>query len=151
MNFQKTETRPEVVKGRQRPGASKRNLLFARVKLLLVDDNREFLGSVVRFLAGYPELEVVAAAVSAREALDQIEVLRPDVVLLDIVMPKMDGLEATKLLKSSPLSLKVVIWTLHTDSQYRMAAIEAGADGFVVKSQLGKELLPLIRRIAGSG
>jgi DNA-binding NarL/FixJ family response regulator len=115
--------------------------------VLLVDDNREFLASAVRFLSGYPDLEVVAAALSACEALAQIEVLHPDVVLMDFVMPQMGGLEATKVIKRSPVGPKVIIWTLHVDARYLAAAVAAGADGFVDKSHLGEQLLPLIHQV----
>lgn len=118
-----------------------------QVRVLLVDDNREFLASAVRLLSGYPELEVVAVAFSAREAMDQIEVLLPDAVLMDIAMPEFDGLEATRLIKASPEGPKVIIWTLQVDARYQAAAVAAGADGFVVKSNLGKQLLPLIQHI----
>jgi DNA-binding NarL/FixJ family response regulator len=117
------------------------------VRAVLIDDNREFLASAVRFLSAFPELDVVAAAVSAREAIDQIEVLQPDVVFMDIVMPEMDGLEATRLIKTSPASPKIIVWTLHVDPQYHAAALAAGADGFVAKSHLSKQLMPLISQI----
>jgi DNA-binding NarL/FixJ family response regulator len=112
----------------------------------VVDDSKDFLASAVQLLSTYPEVEVVAAAFTAREAIDQVEVLQPDVVLIDLVMPEMDGLEATRELKAS-YGLKVIIWTLYGDARYHVAAAGAGADGFLSKSHIGKWLRPLLRYI----
>ena len=118
----------------------------ARVRVIVVDDSKDFLASAVQLLSTYPEVEVVAAAFTAREAIDQVEVLQPDVVLIDLVMPEMDGLEATRELKAS-YGLKVIIWTLYGDARYHVAAAGAGADGFLSKSHIGKWLRPLLRYI----
>jgi DNA-binding NarL/FixJ family response regulator len=121
------------------------------LRVLLVDDNLSFLNSAVELLSTYDELEVVGCATSAGEALERIADLHPDLVMVDLVMPQIDGLAATRLIKSRPQAPRVIVWSLHTDRQYRVAAIEVGADGFLAKSGLTRELLPLIHRLFDSG
>jgi DNA-binding NarL/FixJ family response regulator len=116
-------------------------------RVLLVDDNQDFLESAANFLASDPEIEIVGRASSGRCALEQVPVLKPDLVVMDLTMPEMNGLEATRRLKSQPDGPRVIILTLHDNPEYRAAAQEVQADGFVAKSELGLELLPLIREL----
>ena len=117
------------------------------IRTLLVDDNCEFQTSCKRFLNKFPEIEVVGYANSGYEALQQLNLLKPDLVLLDIVMPKMNGLEATRRIKSQSKTTRVVILTLHNLSEYQNAATDVGADGFVFKSEITVQLLPLIDKL----
>jgi DNA-binding NarL/FixJ family response regulator len=122
---------------------------MSQLRTLLVDDNDTFLNSVSIFLSSYPELEVVGLARSGVEAIEKSEALHPQLVLIDAVMPGMNGLDATRIIKGKSKAPRVVIWTLHTDSQYETAAAAAGADGFLPKSALAKRLLPLIHTLFG--
>ncbi len=117
------------------------------IKTLIVDDNREFLNSVKRFLDQFPQIEVVGYVNSGYDALQHLRLVKPDLVLLDIVMPAMNGLEATRQIKSELKSTVVVILTLHNLPEYRIAATNVGADGFVSKSDIGEKLLPLIETL----
>jgi len=117
------------------------------IRVLLVDDNPKFLQMTAGFLAIFAGFQVVGAADSGREALAQIEQLRPDLVLLDIAMPGLDGLEVTRRLKKQPAPPRVIILTMHDDLEYQRAAQAAGADGYVVKAEMGVQLLPLIRSL----
>ncbi len=116
-------------------------------RVLLVDDSPEFLDSAVHFLATDPAIKVVGRASSGQGALEQVPFLKPDVVLMDLSMPKMNGLEATRRIKAQDADLCVILLTLHDNPEYRAAAQAARADGFVAKSELGIELLPLIHRL----
>jgi DNA-binding NarL/FixJ family response regulator len=113
----------------------------------LVDDDKDFLDSAAHFLAGHPEIEVVGRASSGRCALEQVPLLKPDLVLMDWTMPEMNGLEATRQLKAQPDGPRVILLNLHDNSEYRAAAQAAEADGFVAKSDLGLQLLPLIHTL----
>ena len=117
-----------------------------RVRLLVVDDNPAFLNSALRFLASYPEIEVVGQALSGDEALDQVTRLRPDMVLMDLVMPETNGLEAARIIKALPDAPRVVIMTLYDSAEYRAAVEATSADGFVAKSEFGTQLLALLAR-----
>ena len=117
-----------------------------RVRLLVVDDNPAFLNSAQRFLAANPEIEVVGQALSGDEALDQVTRLRPDMVLMDLVMPETNGLEAARIIKALPDAPRVVIMTLYDSAEYRAAVEATSADGFVAKSEFGTQLLALLAR-----
>ena len=117
------------------------------IQVLLVDDSPEFLESAARFLSSDPQVCTVGRALSGRQALEQMASLKPDVVLMDLVMPNMDGLEATRQIKRRPDAPFVVILTLHDHDEYRLAAQAAGADGYITKSEFGTELLPLVHRL----
>ncbi len=116
------------------------------LRILLVDDNRRFLEAVRRFLA-QESFEIVGQALSGAAALEQVARLNPDLVLMDMAMPKMSGLEATRQIKSHPNPPRVIMLTLHDSPAYAAEARAFGADGFVVKSEFGSELLPLIRML----
>lgn len=117
------------------------------IRILLVDDNPEFLESAAGYLATQPDLSVVGRAQSAQAALEMIAALQPDLVLMDIAMPGINGLEATRQIKARPSAPRVIILTLHDNPEYRRAAADAQADGFVAKSEFGTRLLPTIRAL----
>ena len=117
------------------------------VRTLLVDDNPEFLGAAARFLATDPEIEVVGQALSARKAIEEVTRLQPDLVLMDVAMPEMNGLVATRHIKERPNPPRVIVLTLHDNDEYRAQARAAGADGYVSKSEFGTQLLPLIHTL----
>jgi CheY-like chemotaxis protein len=116
-------------------------------RILVVDDNPFLLEAVESLLATSDGIEVVATVSSGHEALARTPILEPDLVLMDLSMPGMDGTEATRLLASMPRPPRVVIMTAHDDDAYRAAAEKAGADGFLYKSDLATSLLPLVRAL----
>ncbi len=113
-------------------------------RILLVDDSLHFIESAERFLSEELGVNVVGSALSGIEAIDQVMRLRPDLVLMDVAMPGMDGLEATHKIKAMPNAPLVIILTLYDTPKYREAAHQAGADGFIPKADFGEQLLPLI-------
>ncbi len=117
------------------------------IRILLVDDSPAFLDSAAAYLDGQPDLRVVGRAFSGQAALEQVAALRPDLVLMDIAMPGLNGLEATQQIKAQPNAPAVIILTLHDNPEYRRAAANAQADGFVTKSDFGVQLLPAIRSL----
>lgn len=114
------------------------------IKTLLVDDNPEFIEAAKRFLSSEKQFNVIGTALSGQEAIDQVEKLKPDLVLIDLAMPGMNGLEATQRIKSEPDCPRVIILTLYNTRAYREASDSVGADGFVTKSDFGVRLLPLV-------
>jgi DNA-binding NarL/FixJ family response regulator len=112
---------------------------------LIVDDNPKFLEAAKRFLSSDPMVELIGTAVSGQEALDIIQDKSPDLVIIDLAMPGLDGLEVTRQVKTqfSPPP-QVVILTLYDNEEYRSASRLAGADGFVAKSDIGTHLIPQI-------
>lgn len=120
------------------------------MKLILIDDNRSFLESVQRFLSIHGDFEVAAAAASASEGIELARRLKPDVVITDIAMPQMNGLEAASILKRLPQAPAVVILTLYDTPEYRDAASAAGADAFIAKSDLTSKLPVVLRSLVSN-
>jgi DNA-binding NarL/FixJ family response regulator len=119
-------------------------------RLLLVDDNLDFLRSTARFLSTTEDVEVIGCASSSRDALEQVGRLHPDLVLIDVAMPDLNGIEATRRMKAGPFAPLVVVTTLYEESRYRVKAKSAGADAVVAKPELGSRLLPIIRALTSS-
>jgi len=118
------------------------------VRLLLVDDRPVVRKGLRIWLALEPSLEVVGEASGGTEAISLTQALRPDVVLMDVEMPGMDGISATAALRSVAPQSAVVILTLHDDAPTRARAQEAGAVAFVAKHRMEETLLAEIRRVA---
>jgi CheY-like chemotaxis protein len=110
------------------------------VQVLVVDDSEEFLLGVCGWVTAQPGLRLAGTARSGDEALTAVERLHPDLVLMDVAMPGMDGLEATRRIKSRADAPLVVILTFHATQVARQEAWAAGADGFVAKADVSEEL-----------
>lgn len=119
--------------------------------LLIADDDPVVRGSIRRLLERDPDTEVIGEAADGAEAVRLARELHPGIVLMDITMPRMNGLEALRLTKQSLPDTKVIVVTVHGEEQYRAVAMAGGADGFVLKKALGTDLLPAIRRVISSG
>jgi DNA-binding NarL/FixJ family response regulator len=107
-----------------------------RIKVLIADDHRDFRRIVREFLNGLPNVSVVGEATNGGEAVAQVELLIPDFVLMDISMPQMNGLEATRIIKQRWPDTKVLIATTYDDPAYRLQALDARADGYILKGSL---------------
>jgi DNA-binding NarL/FixJ family response regulator len=113
-------------------------------RIMLVDDSRSFLDSASALLEAVPGFEVVARLRSAEDALAELRFARPDVVIVDVHMPGMSGLEAARRIKTRPNPPRVLLTTIHDGSEYQRAAAAVGADGFVPKSEFGARILAAI-------
>ena len=115
--------------------------------LLIADDDAEFRGSIRRALERDPETQIIGEAANGEEALRLTVALHPGIVLMDIGMPHMNGLEALRRTKAAFPDTKVIVVTVHGEEPYRAVALAGGADGFVLKKALATELLPAIKRL----
>lgn len=106
---------------------------MSRMNVLIVDDHEGFLDSAERFLKSLPDIRVVGRALNGRDGVNQAEQLQPDVVLIDLAMPEMGGLQATRLIKAQSSPPLVVVVSHYDDAQHREHAAKAGADAFVSK------------------
>jgi DNA-binding NarL/FixJ family response regulator len=118
-----------------------------RVRALIVDDSPLARDAIRLLLESREEVEVVGFAVDGEEALAQTEALCPDLVLMDIQMPKLDGLKATRLVRSSYPGIRVIIVTVNHGPEVQQNCLINGADGLVVKDRLYQDLFAEIRRI----
>ena len=129
--------------------APPRNGMVDPISVLLVDDNATFLRVATRFLQEHCQeaVFVVGTAEGGEEALDLAKDLKPRIILLDLIMPGMSGLETIPQLRQAFPEVGIIALTLLDTESYRSVAIVAGADDFVPKAALNLELLPAIKRI----
>jgi DNA-binding NarL/FixJ family response regulator len=119
------------------------------VRIVIVDDQpliRQGLGMI---LSAQPDLEVVGEAADGAAALAEVARLRPDVVLMDIRMPGLDGIEATRRLRGTPGDARILILTTFDHEEYVVGALDAGAAGFLLKDATPEELVHAVRVVAG--
>jgi DNA-binding NarL/FixJ family response regulator len=118
------------------------------IRVLVVDDHGVVRAGLDQLLSATPGVEVVGRATDGLDAVDQADVLRPDVVLMDLSMPVLDGVEATRRIVASGGPSRVVILTSFSDQERVLAAIDAGARGYVLKDAEPDELVRAIRAAA---
>ena len=118
------------------------------IRVLVVDDHVLFAEALSAMLDAEPSVEVVGLATNGADAVEQAERLEPDVVLMDISMPDLDGFEATRRILARRPATRVLIVTGSDASQDVAAAREAGAAGYVTKDQIGAELIDPILDVA---
>jgi DNA-binding NarL/FixJ family response regulator len=102
---------------------------------------------MMNYLVSEPCFQVVGSAFSGQEAIDMIRVVRPELLLVDYRMPTMNGFDLIKELQALPKPPKVIILSMDDQPAYREAAISAGADGFIIKSNLFDSLIPLVNSL----
>jgi DNA-binding NarL/FixJ family response regulator len=120
-------------------------VFVAAVRILIVDDHDVMRGGLRSLLESRPGWEVCGEASNSADAIEQARLLRPDVVVLDISMPGFSGLEAVPLIRKETPKSEVLILSRHEEREMRLKALEAGARGYVTKSQgLARELLAAI-------
>lgn len=121
------------------------------IRVLVVDDHAILREGICSLLERYDDIAVVGEAANGGEALSRVDALRPDIVLMDLAMPEMDGLEATRRLRKSHPEVKVLILTQHDNQEYIAPALQAGAVGYVLKRSGGREVIAAIRQVYEQG
>lgn len=117
------------------------------IKVLLADDHAVVRAGIKALLDREPEIDVIGEASTGSEAVAAARRLQPDVVVMDVSMPDMDGLEATRAIRDAELPCKVLILTVHAQEQYLLPLLKAGAYGYVVKTSTHTDLLEAIRSV----
>jgi DNA-binding NarL/FixJ family response regulator len=111
-------------------------------RVVIADGNREVRDKVVQLLQ--PDFDVVGAAADGKAALEVVMLLKPELVVLDISLPRMSGMEVLSEIKKRGTNAKIVVLTVHEDPDFVKAALQAGASGYVVKSHMAAELVPAL-------
>jgi two-component system response regulator NreC len=119
-----------------------------KIRLLLVDDHQVVRSGLRMLLASESDVEIVGEAGTAQEALDAVRLLKPTVVLMDIGLPDLSGIDATREIKRTNPEVAVVALTIHEDEEYFFKMLEVGAGGYVPKRAAPEELLTAIRAAA---
>jgi DNA-binding NarL/FixJ family response regulator len=118
--------------------------------ILIADDNPRLRAMIRTISTQEPDLQVVGEAEDGAEAIRLAHLLQPDIVLMDLVMPRVNGLEALRLIKMERPETKVIIITMHSEDAYRRTAEANGTDAFLLKKTLMTALLPAIQSVRSS-
>ena len=118
------------------------------IRVVLADDHAVVRAGLKAVLSAARDIEVIGEAKNGREAVTMAERFKPDVVVMDLSMPELDGKEATKEITAKGLATRVLILTMHTEEDYLVPLMEAGAAGYLVKSAVDRELIDAVRAVA---
>jgi two-component system, NarL family, response regulator NreC len=121
---------------------------MARIRILLADDHAVVRQGFKMILNAQPDMEIVGEAGNGREAVDLAEKLKPDVVVMDVAMPELNGIEATRRVVQSTPHARVIALSMHKDSVYVREVLRAGARGYLLKDSGAGDLVSAVRAIA---
>ncbi|HEX7973061.1 MAG TPA: response regulator transcription factor, partial [Anaerolineales bacterium] len=124
---------------------------MSKIRILLVDDHAVLRAGIRALLDTHSDLEVVGEAANGQQAVTRVRELHPDVVLMDVGMPGLDGMAATRQIKSDCPQTRVLFLTQHENKEYILPALKIGASGYVLKRAEGDELLTAIRAVHAGG
>jgi len=120
-------------------------------RVLIVDDHAFIRRGVQTLLQPYPEWELCGEAGNGNDAIRMVDELQPEVVLMDVTMPGMNGIEATRLIRSAHPNVKIILLTLHESSEVLRSGFRAGANGYLLKADAEEELMKALRVVSGDG
>ncbi len=120
---------------------------MGKIKVILAEDHAVVRQGTKQLLERYPDIEVVGEAHDGEEAIALAKALQPDVVIMDVRMPRKSGIEATREIKKENPGLAVLVLTAHDDDEYIFALLEAGANGYLLKTAEVEELVKAVRAV----
>lgn len=120
-----------------------------KIRVLLADDHAMFRDGLKSLLAATPDIRVIAEVGNGGDAVRRIQDLKPDVALMDLSMPEVNGIEATRMLQGKCPATRVVILSMHSSSEHVFRAFAAGAAGYLLKESAGAELVAAVRAVHG--
>jgi DNA-binding NarL/FixJ family response regulator len=118
------------------------------IRVILADDHAVVRAGLKAVLSAARDIEVIGEAKNGREAVAMVERFKPDVVVMDLSMPELDGTAATKEIATKGLATRVLVLTMHTEEEYLVPLMEAGAAGYLVKSAADRDLVDAVRAVA---
>ncbi len=117
------------------------------IRVFLVDDHEVIREGLKILLESQKDIKVIGYAANGRTAVKKIQTLGPDIVIMDIAMPEMDGIEAARQVLGSCKHTKVIIFSMHSSREYVERALHAGVDGYVAKESVGTEIIQAVRNV----
>jgi DNA-binding NarL/FixJ family response regulator len=120
-------------------------------RILIVDDHEVVRQGIRTILRSRPQWEIAGEAVNGKDAIEKTRALDPDVIIMDITMPEMSGIEATREISKLKLRAAVLVFTMHESKNLAATVQEAGARGFVLKSHAARDLLDALEALLGGG
>src|ERR1700722_305791 len=122
-----------------------------RIRVLVVEDQVKILKGQLRLLETAPELEIVGTALSGEAALEEVEKLKPDVLLCDLGLPRMSGIDVTRAVKAKHPSIEILIFTIFDEEEKVLDAVRAGASGYLLKGAPADKIVEAIKEVKGGG
>jgi len=119
-----------------------------KIQILIADDHSLVREGISALLKPYPEVSIVGEASNGKEAIEKASTLRPDIILMDIAMPGLGGLEATLEIKKKHPEIKIIVLTQYDDAEYVSRFLKSGVSGYILKRASGAELISAIRSVA---
>ena len=121
---------------------------IAKTRILIVDDHEQFRNGLKMLISAEADLEVIGEAQNGQQAVSLAQKLQPDVILMDVKMPVMDGIEATRQIHAKMAGIKILALSMYTDKSFVSGMMRAGAVGFITKGDDSEEMYKAIRRVA---
>jgi len=122
-----------------------------KVKILIVDDHRVVIEGIKSALQEHPEFETVGEATDGLEAIELTKSLKPDIVIMDISMPNMNGIEATRQIKQMNPEIRIIIYTMHSDKEFVVDLFKAGISAYVLKDDPLSDLVLALKAVKDGG
>jgi len=123
----------------------------SRIRVFVVEDQTKILKNQLRLLEGSPHLEIVGTALSGETALEEVAKLRPDVLLLDLGLPRMSGIDVTRRVKASYPEVEILIFTIFDEEDKVLEAVQAGASGYLLKGAPADKIVEAIKEVNAGG
>lgn len=133
------------------PEPEEESFVLKKTRILLVDDHPIVLDGLRSHLSGYSDFDVVGSAANGKEALARAKKLKPDLILMDISMPELNGIEAARVLKEKLPQINVMMLTMHDEPEYVRQMMASGARGYILKETTPAELVKAIRMVMKGG
>jgi DNA-binding NarL/FixJ family response regulator len=123
----------------------------SRIEVMIVEDQPQILKNQVKLLQDLADIEVVATALSGEAALEQLERMRPDVILQDLGLPRMSGIDVTREVKKRWPAVEVLVFTIFDEEEKVIDAVKAGASGYLLKGTASEKVIEAIREVHAGG
>lgn len=128
-------------------GRGKAKIMGQKVRLVIAEDHTILREGLRSLLSSNKDFEIVGEAGDGREAIRCVEKFKPDLILTDLSMPRMNGMEAIREIKKRSPGTKVVVLTVHRTEEYILATLKAGADGYILKDSTQSELMMAVKNV----